>query len=268
MTDYHSDFEYISRSMLVDFVDRREKYAAWYVHGEPRPFYESDPMRIGSGTHAISLRDVTGIAKCLEIPADTLDKNGHRTGNNFKRFALKHRGKTLLTPKQWKLCHAISEALHERLGGLINHEVAVREQEHRWTDVETGLKFRSKPDIEIPDWDDGVTLCIDLKVSGSTEPGAFRAEVRRRKLWLQHCHYEAGLEEKYDAPVRFLFACVERHGDHNVAIMELDDETLLVCRRSYAKVKADLAACYESGEWADPRRDLINKVRLSERDVY
>ena len=49
-----------------------------------------------------------------------------------------------------------------------------------------------------------------------------------------------------------------------MAIMELDDETLLVCRRSYAKVEgADLAAaCYESGEWADPRRDLINKVRL------
>ena len=87
MTDYHSDFEYISRSMLVDFVDRAREVCSLV-----RPRGAQAVLRILTRCGLLgNPRDqppgcYRHRGKCLEIPADTLDKNGHRTGNNFKRF--------------------------------------------------------------------------------------------------------------------------------------------------------------------------------------
>jgi len=267
--DYHSDYEHVSRSMLATFAGRNghSKYHEAYVLGKGRPFDENDNTRIGSGTHAITLNDVKGIANCLMIPDRALGKGGKRVGNAYKVFKLKHRDKTLLTPQQWELCNRISKALHKRIGGLIEHPAAKREEEYRWSDAATGLRFRIKSDIEIPGsaLDDGVTLCIDIKTAQSID--GFRSEVRRRKLWLQDCHYSTGLSVKYGRPVRFLFAVVEKHGNHDIEIMELEDETRSYAIQAYDGLKGSLARCYESGDWVDPGADKVKKIALSERDM-
>lgn len=268
--DYHSDFEHISRSMLATFAGRNghSRYHEAYVLGKGEPFNETDSTRIGTGAHAITLDDVKGIENCLMIPERVLGKGGKRVGNAYKKFKLKHRDKNLLTPDQWQLCERISKALHQKIGGLIKHPAAVREQEYRWMDRGTGLKFRIKTDIEIPgdQLDDGTTLCIDIKTARSID--GFRSEVRRRKLWLQDCQYTTGLEHKYQKPVRFLFAVVEKHGDHDVEIIELDDEdgTQSRAMSRYVELKKDLAECYETGVWDDPGADNVKKIGLSERD--
>lgn len=264
--DYHSDFEYISRSMLSAFCGRngRSRFHRYYIERQERPFEENDNTRIGTGTHAITMNDVNEIDNCMLVPDRVLGKNSSRNTNAYKMFKYKNRGKTLLLESQYKLCQSISRKLHEKIGGLIIHEKALREQEYRWAD-ENGLRFRMKADIEIPGTDDEPTICVDIKTAASLDQ--FRREIGRRRLWLQDRHYSAGLVDKYGCPVRFMFAVVEKHGDHDLAIIELDDEAKSLAQESYDELRAELASCYESGDWQDPNADQIERISLSAREV-
>lgn len=275
--DYHSDRDHVSRGDLVTFATSPRKYKRRHDDDVE----ENDNLRIGTGVHAIALKDVVSLDRVVKIPEKVLGlrKDGSlvRSGKKFNAFRLAtvNRGKTLMLPKQWQLCMDVAEAMGRikfaesadgqdiLISDLVNRSDVLRECEHRWEDV---LPCRMKADIVLPLPD--LTICLDLKTARSVHPRAFFNEIRDRKLWLQDAHYSTGLEEKFGNPVRFCFVACEKSGDFNSEIFELEPSTRAWAREGRLQILERLKACQESGNFVDPPKDTsIKQISLSPQEM-
>ncbi len=262
---YHADFQHVSRSQLALFCESRIDCYRQYVSRERGGLEDNDALRVGTGTHAVALRDALAIRNMVEVPASALDRAGKRAGNAWVKFRLKNQGKTLLLPKQFQLCRDLAEALElSPVGDILRHPEARRELEHRWSGA-AGLKCRLKADLVLPGLDE--VVCVDVKTARSIHPRAFRSEVKHRLLWLQDAHYSEGLEDLYGLPVRFVFAAVRKSWPHRVKVFELTEGARIAARRRYRVVMGELAECYRSGAWGDQNDDMIEQIELSEADL-
>ena len=268
--DYHSDFEFISRSDLATFAFSRREFKR---RRDQKRTDDNDILRIGKGTHAIALRDTIELDRVKLIPESALSTNGQRRGNAWTKFRLKNRGKTLFLPKQWELCQRIA-AEFERVkiaetpggdpitvGDFVKNPNAQREVEHLWNDV---LPCRLKADLvfELPD----VVICLDLKTARSVEESRFRSEIRKRKLWLQVAHYSAGLEDKFGKPVRFVFVAIEKAEPYPADIFELDPPAVELAKRGRVALLEELRGCLETGVFLDPPKGGIKLLSFTPDD--
>jgi hypothetical protein len=273
--DYHDDREYFSRSDLATFATSRSAFKRQRDAGKGKPGKESDVLKIGSGTHAIALRDTIELDRVKMIPETALSAKGKRQGNAFTKFRLKNRGKRLYLPAQWELCQRIAGELDRvpiaetsagrkiTVGDLAKNPKAEREVEFRWTEI---LPCRLKADLvlELPDQ----VLCIDLKTARSVAERSFWSEVAKRKLWLQVAHYSAGLAAKYGKPVRFIFCAIEKVEPFAAECFELDRESAEIAKAGRLKILEQLAECLESGVFQDPPKPGgIKVLKLTAADM-
>lgn len=276
--DYHSDSDYVSRSDLVLFARSPSKYLRHRKNGITE---ENDALRIGSGTHAIALKDAIGLDKIAQIPEKVLlrRKDGVlvKSGKLFTRWYMRreNKGKTLLLPKQWQLCQDVAESLGRvevaetqdgkkiKISDLVARDDVLREHEYRWQDI---LPCRLKADLVLPL--PGLTICLDLKTARSIDRRAFYREVLERKLWVQDAHYSEGLEAEFGNPVRFCFVVCEKTPDYDTAIFELDPSSRALAREGRRQLLEDLKRCTQSGIFVDPPKKMsIQKLILSAEEM-
>jgi len=272
--DYHSDFDFVSRSDLTTFATSRKQFKR---RRDLKVVDDNDILRIGKGTHAIALRDTIELSKVVLIPESVLSSRGQRRGNDWTKFRLKseNRGKTLLLPKQWELCNRIADELQRvriaetpegvpiTVGDFVQNPKAEREVEHRWTDV---LPCRLKADLilELP----GQVICLDLKTARSVDERRFWGEIAKRKLWLQVAHYSAGLEQKFGKPCRFVFVAIEKTEPYESGLFELDAESVELAKRARLKLLEDLKECFATGVFQDPPKPGgINVLKFTADDL-
>lgn len=271
--DYHSDTTHVSRSDLCLFAISRRRYKRAKDRAESSAD-EKGCFRIGTGTHALTLKDPWGLANLAEIPAGAL-KNGRRIGNAFTKFKHQHKGKTLLKSAEFETCMRLSDSLLKlspattpdgqpiRIADLVSSNMSRVECEHRWTDV---LPCRLKADL-ILELHDAI-ICIDLKTARSISDRAFRTEVFSRKLWLQDAHYSAGLFDLFGKPVRFVFVAVEKTDPFDSEIFELDAETKELAAAARLKLLGELKECLETGVFVDPPKPIgIKSIRGTAEDL-
>ncbi len=281
--DYHSDRDHVSRSDLVIFDSSRRRYKRHIDGLDTTP--ETDALTVGTGVHAVALRDVLQLDKMVRVPESKLKVTVRRDGtksysrncNSYKqfKFASANRGKVLLTPAQFETCHAVADAMRKievaqtpegapvLLGELIDRKDALREFEHRWTEI---LPCRLKSDLIIPLG--SMTLAFDLKTARSAAPRAFLREVVKRRLWAQDGHYSAGLEDKFQAPCRFCFVVCEKDGDFDSAVYELDPETRSLARTKRLQILEDMKKCRETGIYIDPPKSIgVQKLTVSAEEM-
>jgi len=257
--DYHSDRDYVSRGDLVTFAFSRKEFKR---KREQNINDDNDILRIGKGTHAVALKDTIELSRIKMIPDEVLSSSGQRRGNDWTRFRLKHRDKTLLLPKQWNLCNRIAEELQRipiaetadgksiNVGDFVNNPKALREHEYRWNDV---LPCRLKADLvlELPD----LVVCLDLKTARSVDQKQFRGEIVKRKLWLQVAHYSAGLEHEFKKPVRFVFVAIEKTEPYLADLFDFDKEAVELAKRGRVALMEQLKECLATGVFQDPPKD-------------
>jgi len=278
MVGYHDDTDCVSRSDLALFARSRSKFKRHRDHGGTE---ETNDLRIGSGTHAIALKDAIGLDNIREIPRHVMlqRKDGVlvKSGNKFKNWACRaeNRGKTLLTPKQWQLCQDVAEAIGRvevgetpdgkpiTVSDLVAREDVLREHEHRWDDI---LRCRLKADLVLPL--PNLTICLDLKTARSASRRSFYQEVVERRLWLQDAHYSSGLEDEFGNPVRFCFVVCEKKPDYDCAIYELEPTTKLLAAEKRLQLLEQLKECNDSGIFVDPPKKMsIQKLILSPEEI-
>lgn len=254
--DYHSDRDHASRSDLVQFAFSPKGYKRRRDLNKPE---DKEVFRIGTGTHAVALKDTIGLNNILLVPDEVLSANGQQRGNAFTKFRLKHRGKTLLTAKQWELCNKVADQLQRvevaqtasgrsiTVGDFVANPDAQRELEVRWNEI---IPCRLKADlvVELPD----LVICLDLKTARSVEPRAFWREIQKRKLWLQVAHYSAGLEQKFKKPVRFVFVAIEKTEPYDADLFEMGKEAVALAKRGRLALLEQLRECQETGVFIDP----------------
>jgi PDDEXK-like domain of unknown function (DUF3799) len=117
-----------------------------------------------------------------------------------------------------------------------------------WTDAQTGVACKCRPDFVAPAGD-GVLL-LDVKTAKDADPAGFARAVWNWGYHLQAAWYMDGYAAASGLPVLgFVFLAVEQDYPHCAAAYTLDDETLQQAREENRRLLDLYAQCKRSNEW-------------------
>jgi PDDEXK-like domain of unknown function (DUF3799) len=221
--DYHSrrcpglsksDLDKISRSVLH------------YLHSKTEEHKQTDAMLLGSLVHDSILSPEVLPNYVIEQKFDKRTKQGKV---DAEAFELENKNKTIITQEQFDIAANMKAAfdLNPICCKLI--EDSIKEKAMFWTDPETKLLCKCKPDIRREDG-----IIIDLKTCEDASDTEFAKSVINYKYHKQAAYYlsgataATGIEYKH-----FIFICIEKKPPYGIAIYNLPEEYISVGREKY-----------------------------------
>lgn len=147
---------------------------------------------------------------------------------------------------------AMADAIrrHPLAGPLFTPGTGRAELSLYWTDPDTGVRCRVRPDWlkELP----GLTLCVDYKTCASAEPDAVSRAIRDRAYHQQDALYIDGIWAALaPADVRFIFVFQSKTAPYLVTVRELADQDRDIGRARNRRALQIYADCERSGIWPD-----------------
>jgi exodeoxyribonuclease VIII len=237
---YHAS-EGISRSKLM-LLDK-SPYHFWYetLSGLAVKTEATPAMNIGSAFHTMLLEPAKFQMEFAVMPSvDRRTKGGKEM---YEEFLIHAEGKIILTVEQFskvsKMVDLISK--HEIVTTLLDE--AVYEQSIYWTDKETGLQFKTRPDI----WSS--KMVVDLKTTNNASAYSFMRSALDYGYYLQAgMAHEAckALDKPFDM---FVILACEKEAPHVPAIYIMKDEALQFGINQFNTYKRKLKKCMDENKW-------------------
>lgn len=241
--DYHADETAISKSQL-DTLDLSPAifYARHRAVGRPAPTAKQGQLE-GSLAHCAILEPDTFFNRYAIGPT------ANRNTKIWKEFVETHTGITAIQGDQFDAAFAQSKsvrALPEIGEALANGQPEVSAF---WTDEETGVECRCRPDW-VNDCGDAGVILIDVKTYSIASPNEFRRQVARKFYDKQAAFYSDGYEAASGRRVLgFIFAAVEDSYPWAANAFMLDEDSLESGRQKYRKNLRTYAECVRTNKW-------------------
>lgn len=247
--EYHA-LPSVSSSKLKTILRSPAHYHAAYLAGAPRK-EPTASMVLGSLTHTLFLEQEQYSSEYIIAPdCDRRTKEGKAVYAAFQDAA---DGMTIITAEQRDTAHDMARALcghqiHEAMTG--GHA----EASIFWTDDQTGLACRIRPDYHIAPcemWPTG--LIIDVKTTDDARSDAFARTCVNFGYDLSAAMYCDGFQHHHGTteldPPLFLLLVVERDAPHAVACYECSPEMLDKGEEKYRKALEWLENCQRTDNW-------------------
>jgi len=226
---------------------RVSKSALWTAHNRSPAHArvekeESNAMKLGTAIHCAILEPDELVKRFARGPED-------RRGNKWKDFVenCEAKGVLPLTESDYEAALIIrdrlrNEPLIKRIAGVGTQ----REISCYYTDPETGLKCRTRPDAYVPD----MNLIVDVKSTTDARPDPFGRVFGSLGYHVQAAKYPRGwqLANGGDEPA-FLFVALERAEPFEFIVYEPDADTIAEGRVILRKALDQWARCVETGVW-------------------
>lgn len=248
----------ISRSKLM-LLDK-SPYHFWYetFSGLAEKQESTAAMSIGSAFHTLLLEPSKFDDEFAVSPK--LDRRTAQGKEAWKAFSDMSEGKIILTDDQYikvrKMVELVSQ--HEIVTTLLDESVF--EQSIYWTDKETGLQFKTRPDI----WSS--KMVVDLKTTNDASPYNFSRSALNYGYYLQAgMAFEACKAIGRPFEMFVILAC-EKEAPHVPAVFIMKDEALQFGLDQFISYKNRLKECLDSNKWpgypvqelAVPKYAIIN----------
>lgn len=217
--EYHRH-DAVSKSGL----DKIHRSIADYQYAQENPWEPSTSMIVGSALHDLVLQPGLFPTK-FALYGET----SRRYGKTYDAWCAAHPGVTALSASEMEAVLGMAEkvAAHPIASEVLSDgepEVSLF-----WTDVETGVECRCRPD-----WLRSDTVGVDLKTARGADFRGFQRSVAQYRYHVQAAFYSDGIAEVLDQSLEhFLFVVVESDAPYNVAVYELDAEAIEQGRRAY-----------------------------------
>lgn len=230
--EYHA-MPGISKSGL-DLINKSPAHYKW---AQENPTPQTPAMRIGSLTHLAILEPDTYNAECVVVP--TLDRRTKEGKAKWDEFVAANPGRELMSNDEHSRIVAMRESVmaHPMARKLLDR-IAQVEESIFWTDEETGVACRCRPDAIL---DNG--FLIDLKTTNDAGRG-FEKSVRQYRYNVQSAFYAMGM---HGAPM--IFVAVEKDPPHLVACYMLDPDTIADGEYDARQNLETYAECMATGIW-------------------
>lgn len=260
---YHADKSAVGKSGLWTFAKRKRLYEAEYILGTAPQREATDAMELGTLAHAAILEPDRLADMYATMPASLLSADGGIRTNAAKahRDELEAAGKIVLKPQQYDAICAIVESAYRQLGDWLKYP-SEREQSIFWTNEETGLRCKCRPDWRITPATGGTVYVPDLKITNDASPHAFDRRAEELGYFLQDPHYSEGVELLTGKTVEFLFVVIESKYPHACNVRQLKPEDRARSQAYRINLLADLAERSITGDWREPWETEVVDINL------
>lgn len=235
--DYHAH-PAISKSGL----DKIAKSPAHYKAAATADKADSDTLLFGSAFHDyILLPDVFEEAYTVLPP----DFNGRTKDGGSTLDAIRAQGRIALKYEWMEAIEgmAASLAAHPKAAALLSGGKA--EQSIFWTDEDTGIQCRCRPDYIHPGG-----ILVDLKTTNDAGAEEFARSVVKYRYHIQDAFYSEGYYRAFGKwPRGFVFVAVEKTAPYAVACYSLDDEAKSYGRELFQRDLQTLLQAEQTQEW-------------------
>ncbi|MFF7411577.1 PD-(D/E)XK nuclease-like domain-containing protein [Streptomyces lydicus] len=267
--DYHADRTSISSTGLRKLL--APGCPAQFRHDRDNPPAPKREFDFGHATHQLVLGDGPEI--------DVLDFDNYLTkAAKTARDEARSMGIVPLLRHEYEQVEAMAEAIrqHPIAGPLFAPGSGIAERSIYWTDPETGIRCRVRPDWlkELP----GLTLCVDLKTCRDASPDGISKAIRDHGYHQQDPFYIDGIEAAGLAPdgCRFIFVFQSKTAPYLVTVRELDQQSRDIGRAKNQRALRTYADCMATDTWPDwtgpvteiPQISLPTWAAITEAEEY
>jgi hypothetical protein len=241
MAEYHARPE-LSNSQVGDYIKRGPLFFYGTHVAKPPlfPHEENAVFAFGTATHQLFSSPGRVDEVAVEIPEDVLSTRGAKEGNKWKEWAAEHVGLIHLKAKEMAAARMMVRRVYE-------HSIANRlfssalhfEHTMVWTDAETGLGLRARPDL-LSGYK-GAMIASDFKTSRALSPREFARDARKFGYHRQDAWYSEPLRlQGYDVPA-FYFITSDKSPAHECRVYDLEDEDRVLGLEEIRRARGELA---------------------------
>lgn len=225
-------------------------------HAMYHPKPPTPQMTLGSFTHGAVLEPDT-FEDSYYYGLD-IDRRSNANKEKHKAWDEENHGKTLITHEDHHLAKGMIAAVwdHPEASTLLSGDRRQNEVTIVWTDEETGLRCKCRPDRltrMLTDMGEFETL-IDLKTTGrDASPYGRMWYCRDQFVDTQMAFYLMGMRAVQPnlGHIEHRVILVEKDAPHGVAVFPMDEETMDRAAEDVRRWLNRHATCVESGEWPD-----------------
>lgn len=173
-------------------------------------------------------------------------KGKTRRGKVWDEFRAENEGKTIFKPDEIGTAVAMADAVRNHPlvvpyldGGLFEHAIF-------WTDPDTGLECKGRPDWIIPKR----RILIDLKTAVSAEKRRFGIAAGRLGYHMQMSVYANGIYHALGwKPEAVKIIVVEKNPPHEVSIFPVKAEDIMLAADEVSGLLRQVKACRQTNLW-------------------
>ena len=220
---------------------------------------DNEAFLFGRAFHCLLLEG-SGIFYSLFAIAPDIDKRTKDGKENWRVFCAENVGKGIITAGQY-------EAMAGMIASVNEHPFAARvlleglsEQSCFWTDKETGLYCKCRPD-RVPSGGHGVIL--DVKTTRDATQHGFTRSVASYGYHRQAAFYIDGFNAVSDTTVdAFIFIVVEKEPPYICGCYTLSDIDLELARIKNYELMGIERWCRERGKWPNYENQGLVEINL------
>lgn len=241
--DYHGG-PGISKSGL-DLIARSPlHYWSRYLDPQRTPTEPTPSMRLGTAIHTAVL-EPGDFSKRYYIAPD-VDRRT-KEGKALWQMALDESqaaGSELISADDAKTCMSIYDVVRSHPTALKVFASGQAEMSCYWTDQETGLLCKCRPDwLNLP-------FIVDLKSTEDASADGFQRSAWNWRYWVQAAWYIDGVEQATgQCPDAFVFAAFEKAPPYACAFYYADQAMIDMGRKEYRRLLRILADCMSADKW-------------------
>lgn len=238
-----------SSSMLKTILRSPAHYYAAYLDGAPRKEPTAN-MVLGTMTHTAYLEPELFNSEYVVAPdVDRRTKDGKASWADFLAM---NDGMTVVTAEQVDLAQAMASALRGHTLHLAIQMGGHFESSIFYTNRETDLELRVRPDWHMPPCDDWPTgVIVDLKTTDDARQEAFARTCVSFGYDLSAAMYCDAFRQHYqtEEDPLYLLLVVERDAPHGVMAYEASGEMIAKGDAKYRRALALLEECNANESW-------------------
>jgi hypothetical protein len=249
--DYHGGVG-VSKSGLDVLARSPLHYWSKYIDPNRERKEPTPAMKLGTAIHTAVLEPDEFSKRHMVAPVvDRRSKDGKATWEQFVADA-EAAGADLISADDFATCQAISRQVREHPTARKVFANGTPELSAYWTDKETGLLCKCRPD-----WL-GLPLIVDLKSTEDASAEGFAKSAWNFRYWVQAAWYVDGIEQATgQRPDAFVFGAFEKSAPYACAFYFADEAMLDMGRREYRRLLRILADCTAADRWPGYTTDVM-----------
>lgn len=217
-----------------------------YLYSKTHPQAETESLVFGAATHKYILEADTFFEEFAIAP--DLNRRTKEGKEAYQQFIETNSGKDIISQSDFETIKEMAKAVEENevAKALLEGE---HEQSFFWTDYDTGVECKCRPDCLSSCIDFGIPLIVDYKTTSSCANYDFERSCRKYGYKLQAGMYTEGMFQNTMQEYGFAFVAQEKTAPYAVRVYICTPEFISEGRDQFRELLGTYKYCEENNDW-------------------